>query len=286
MGFLSAVGNVFRVLKGPVDVLVDWAKEPLKRWENDRNEANKDRDVERDIRRQTDVEKVKSQLRMEEAKAQADLEIKKKTEIQRINAEAEQRTIDQEFQRSQLRMEEAKAQADLEIKMQTEIQRINAETEQWTKDQEFQRMKDVAEAVCHYRERLTQLQLNTIRAIGNMDIELREKAQNLILTKTREYKALQDQAQKDAEAEFERILDKFSNNERMMDILITSAQKKLASVIDGASQFLAGLNDDIMRMNSNIDLITQQGQKFIDAQISTRFEGLAPAQNDPNLLQQ
>lgn len=246
MGFLSAVGNVFRVLKGPVDVLVDWANEPLKRWENDRNEANKDRDVERDIRRQTGVEKVKSQLRMEEAKAQA----------------------------------------DLEIKMKTEIQRINAEAEQWTKDQEFQRMKDVAEAVCHYRERLTQLQLNTIRAIGNMDIELREKAQNLILTKTREYKALQDQAQKDAEAEFERILDKFSNNERMMDILITSAQKKLASVIDGASQFLAGLNDDIMRMNSNIDLITQQGQKFIDAQISTRFEGLAPAQNDPNLLQQ
>ena len=95
---------------------------------------------------------------------------------------------------------------------------------------------------------LTELQLNTIRAIGNMDIELRAKAQDLILSKTREYKALQDQAQKDAEAEFERILDKFSGNERIMDIMITNAQKKLASVIDGTSQFLLGLNEDIQKM--------------------------------------
>lgn len=235
MGFSAIVSKVFKACTGPLGILEDWATEPLKRWENDRDQANRDREVEREIRQQTGVETVKSELRRQEAEHNA----------------------------------------SLEIRMQTEIARINAETEQWTKDQEFQRMKDVAEAVTQYRERLTELQLNTIRAIGNMDIELRAKAQDLILSKTREYKALQDQAQKDAEAEFERILDKFSGDERIMDILITNAQKKLASVIDGTSQFLLGLNEDIQKMNHNIDIITQSGQVFIDRQIASQFNSLS-----------
>ena len=235
MGFLTVVGKVFKACTGPLGILEDWATEPLKRWENEREQTNRDREVEREIRQQTGVETVKSELRSQEAEHNA----------------------------------------SLEIRMQTEIARINAETEQWTKDQEFQRMKDVAEAVTRYRERLTELQLNTIRAIGNMDIELRAKAQDLILSKTREYKALQDQAQKDAEAEFERILDKFSGNERIMDIMITNAQKKLASVIDGTSQFLLGLNEDIQKMNHNIDMITQSGQAFIDRQIESQFNSLS-----------
>lgn len=240
MGIIAAVGKVFKAVTGPLGVLEDWATEPLKRWENERNQKNCDREVERNIREQTGVETVKSESRMKEAHHKA----------------------------------------DLEIRMQTEINRINAETEQWSKDKEFVRMKDVAEAVTRYRERLTELQLKTIRAIGDMDIELRAKAQNLILTKTREYKALQDQAQLDAETEFERIIEKFSSNERIMDIMITSAQKKLASVIDGTSQFLFGLNEDIQKMNHNIDLITQSGQAFIDRQIESQFNTLSlPSQN-------
>jgi hypothetical protein len=235
MGLLSAVGKVFKVITGPLGVLEDWANEPLKRWENKRDQENRDREVERRIREQTGVETVKSDLRRQEAEHQA----------------------------------------NLEIRMRTEIERINAETEQWTKDKEFERMKNVAEAVANYRERLTDLQLNTIRAIGEMDIELRAKAQDLILTKTREYKALQDQAQKDAEEEFTRILDKFSGNERILDIMISSAEKKLASVIEGTSQFLLGLNEDIQKMNANIDLITRSGQSFIDRQIETQFNGLS-----------
>lgn len=245
MGILATVGKVFKVITGPLGVLEDWAKEPLKRWENKREQDNRDREVEREIRKQTGVETVKSKLRQEEAKHQA----------------------------------------DLEIRMKTEIERINAETEQWTKDQEFRRMKDVAEAVAQYRERLTDLQLKTIRAIGCMDIELREMAQNLILNKTKEYKALQDQAQKDAEAEFERIIEKFSSNERIMDIMITSAQKKLASVIEGTSQFLLGLNEDIQKMNQNIDLITKSGQEFIDRQIENQFNTLSLPATE-NLKQQ
>lgn len=245
MGILAVVGKVFKACTGPLGVLEDWAKEPLKHWENAREQSNRNREVERQIRQQTGVETVKSELRRKEAEHNA----------------------------------------SLEIRMQTEIARINAETEQWAKDQEFQRMKDVAEAVIHYREKLTELQLNTIHAIGNMDIELRAKAQNLILTKTREYKALQDQAQKDAEEEFERILNKFSGNERILDIMINSAQKKLASVIDSTSLFLVGLNEDIQKMNHNIDMIAQSGQAFIDRQIESQFNSLSSPNGNTKLIQ-
>jgi len=253
MGILSAVGKVFKVVTGPLGVLEDWAKEPLKRWGNKREQENQDKAVERELRMKTGEEQIKSQMRQEEARQQAELEKTK----------------------SELRMKEEEQKANLQIRMQTEINRINQETEQLAKDKDFERMKNVAEAVVRYRERLTELQLNTIRAIGEMDIELRAKAQDLILSKTREYKQIQDQAQHDAEDEFTRIIEKFSGNERVLDIMITNAEKKLASVIDSTSQFLLGLNEDIQKMNNNIDMITRSGQAFIDRQIESQFNSLS-----------
>ena len=67
MGFISVVGKVFKGLTGPLGILEDWASEPLKRWENERNQNNRDREVERQIRMQTGVETVKSELRRQEA---------------------------------------------------------------------------------------------------------------------------------------------------------------------------------------------------------------------------
>lgn len=244
MGKVAIISKVFKDLGAPVDLLEDWAREPLKRWENKRDQSNKYADVEREIRRQTGVETVKSELRQKEA---------------------EQR-------------------ANLKIRMATEINRINAETEQWTKDKEFARLKDVTEAVIRYKERLTEIQVGMVESIGSMSIELREKAQNLILEKTTQYKAIQDKAQADAEDEFSRILEKFSGNERIMDIMINASQKKLASVIDNTSNFLAGLNDDIKCMNANIDAITRKGQEFIDTNLS-HFDTLSlPGGQQPKMI--
>lgn len=225
---LKLISQIFKDLGSPVDILEDWAREPLKRWENDRQQRNKDADVERNIRQQTGVENVKSEIRQKEAEQKA----------------------------------------NLKIRMATEINRINAETEQWTKDKDFALQKDVTEAVIRYKERLTEIQVGMVEAIGSMSIELREKAQNLILEKTTQYKAIQDKAQVDAENEFSRIIDKFSNNELIMNIMIDASQKKLASVIDSTSSFLAGLNEDIKSMNANIDAITRKGQEFIDNNLS------------------
>lgn len=243
MAFLSAVGKVFKFLGSPLDVLEDWAREPLKRWDNQRTQRNKDADVEREIRHQTGVETVKSELRQKEAEQKA----------------------------------------NLKIRMATEINRINAETEQWVKDKEFARMKDVTEAVIRYKERLTEIQVGMVEAIGNMSINLREKAQNLILEKTKQYRSLQAEAMADSIEDFKKI-EQFSGNEAVYNILRDAAGKKVVSVIQSTDNFLASLNEDIKSMNYNIDAITRKGQEFIDNNLS-HFDTLSlPDAQQPKMI--
>lgn len=236
-------GKILKAVGSPIGILEDWASEPLKRWDYKRQEEAKDRDVERKIREHTGVEEVKARMHRE--------------------------TLSH--------------QAELEIRMQTEINRLNAETEQWTKDKEFERMQKVADAIATYQERLTTLNLTTVRAIGEMDIELRSKAQALILEKTREYRQIQLQASKDAEDEFERIVEKFSSNERILNIMIENSDKKLASIINSTSKFLEELSIDIQNMNKNIDYLIKMGHEHTLKQLE-KFS--APTNPSLNQLSQ
>lgn len=256
MGFISAVTKICKSIGSPLGVLTDWAEEPLKIWENQRQEQNRDNEVRRDIERRTGVAKVESQIKREETVLNTEMELR------RIQAEA-----NSEAQKSQIRIKEAKENADLQIRMQTEIERINAETEEWRKDQDFQRLVKATEAFATFQEKLSDLNLKTVRAIGEMDLGLRAKAQDLILSKTKDYKALQDQATKDAEEEFIRIEEKFGNNERVKNIMIGAAETKLVSIINNTTKFLDELSIDIQKLNQNIDILVQEGQKLINAQL-------------------
>ena len=138
MGFISAVTKICKSIGSPLGVLTDWAEEPLKIWENQRQEQNRDNEVRRDIERRTGVAKVESQIKREETVINTEMELR------RIQAEA-----NSEAQKSQIRIKEAKENADLQIRMQTEIERINAETEEWRKDQDFQRLVKATEAFCY-----------------------------------------------------------------------------------------------------------------------------------------
>lgn len=229
MGLLNGVNKICEAIGSPLNILDNWAKEPLKRWENKREQKNKDNDVRREIERATGVAKAESEIRIKEAQENA----------------------------------------SLQIHMQAEIQRINIESEEWKKDQEFQRLVKATDAFATFQKKLSDLNMKTVRAIGDMDLELRSKAQTLILNKTKEYKALQDLATKDAEDEFTRITEKFGNNERIMNIMIGAAETKLVSVINSTSKFLEELSNDIQKMNQNIDVLVQEGQHLINSQLSS-----------------
>lgn len=242
MNVLTVIKGIGRVISNPLGILGDWAVEPLRNFEFKRDQIAKDNDLHRQI------EVLTAQKRFE----------------------------------TEMEMKVHNLRVDLEIKMQTEINRINVQLQEWQKDEQFNRMSKITEAVMTYQEKLTDLNICAIRKIGDMDIELREKAQDLILRKTYQYKELQDRAQKDAEDEFERILTKFSSNQRVLDIMINAAELKLVSVIDNSAKFLEELNIDIQMMNKNIDRLTSEGQSFIKDQLK-QFKLNSP--NDVNILE-
>lgn len=224
MAFFDMFDKLDDIIYEPIKLITDWAREPLKTREHNRN-------------------------------------LEKETNISNANAKIEREKLELE---SSLRNKELEVQADLSIKKETEVHRIISEINELQKDKDFQRMKLVSESIMKYQQELTTLNVNAINAIGTMQLELREKAQDLVYNKTIKYKELQDKAIDEAGEDLEKILEKFPDNERMQDILIKAVDKRLSNVIDTAQNFLLELNEDIKLLNKSINSLAEGGQKFIE----------------------
>lgn len=164
----------------------------------------------------------------------------------------------------QLRSQEKELEVDLEVRRVREIEKAVAEIQEWKKDKEFERMERTTAAIALYLEQLTKLNVETINAIGHMQLELKERAQQLVYDKTIQYKELQDTAIEEAMNDFLRIEEKFGDNERAKDILIKAVDTKMGNIITTSTRFLEELNRDIVNLNESIDRLTNQGQRFIE----------------------
>ena len=99
MAFVQFAKGIFKMVTGPLGVLEEWAQEPLRKWEFKRQEEAKDRDLQREIKRQTEAQRIQSEIAKDEASHKADLEIRMQTEINRINAETEEWQKDKQLER-------------------------------------------------------------------------------------------------------------------------------------------------------------------------------------------
>lgn len=259
MGIMDIVSGVGNLLSAPVKVLSDWASEPLKAFEANRARKDKDKEVERKIREETAL----SELRRAENAAELENKIKETTETERIISDIK---VEETRKVSEITMAEKEHAANLQIKMQTEVNRINVEIEEMQKDRQFERMKKVTEAIAKYQKELTELNVNTIRAIGEMDLDLRQRAQNLVLEKTKEFMAIQEAEIEKAGNKFLEIEEKFAGKPSY-DAMIMATQNKLASAIEITDNFMKQLNEQISKMTDNINILTQGGQEFITRQL-------------------
>ncbi|SDZ02371.1 hypothetical protein [Nitrosomonas sp. Nm58] len=224
MSVLGMFDKLSGIIYEPIKLITDWTREPLK-----------GREHRRSIEVQEHTIKAESEARMNEASHIANIEDRQK-----------------------------KVDAELEIKKNTEVQRILAEIEEIKKDKDFERMKAVSEAIMQYQQHLTKLNVSAINAIGHMQLELREKAQNLVYDKTIKYKQLQDSAYSQAYEEMQRIEKDFSDNEVAKNILYKSVDTRLANIVITAQNFLIELNNDIAVLNKSINFLTERGQSFIE----------------------
>ena len=236
MSWFSKVGGaLLDCISKPVEVLCDWASEPLKTRSHKRSEAAKDSAHQRN---------------MDTLTAQS-------------KSEHEIRTKEMELEHN-LRAKEKELDVNLEVRRVREIEEAVAEIQEWKKEKEFERMERTTAAIALYLEQLTKLNVETINAIGHMQLELKERAQQLVYEKTIQYKELQDIAIEEAMNDFIRIEEKFADNERAKDILIKAVDTKMGNIIDTSTRFLEELNRDIVSLNQSIDRLTNQGQKFIE----------------------
>lgn len=262
MSFLSGLRDC---ITAPIQTICNWAEEPIKRSEHRRCEESKDSDVQREINRQIGVEKALSEQRMREKKLDSELELEK------INFLSEQKLSQEQFS------------TELTIKRETEIVRIIAEIEQFKKDKEFDRMKAVSDAMMLYQKELSQINVEAVNAIGSMRIELQHKAYDLIQEKTLQYNELQDKALLQAEEQLARIDNNPNMSESSKAILTKAVDKKLAGIIDNATQFIVQLNDDMRLISEDINLITTSGQNFIQRHLE-QFQLIGFSEQTTELL--
>jgi len=214
--------------------------------------------------KKAEVKRIESEILMKEKEKETELDIRKASETQRLVAETEAMKAEIKKIESEIRMKEKEKDTELDIRKATEVNRILTEIEELRKDQHFQRMKAVSEAIMKFQTELTRLNVEAVNSIGNMQLELREKAQNLVYSKTIKYKELQDVAMEDALKSFEQVETKFANNEVAKKVLNAAIEKRLANIIDTAHNFLLELNNDIKILNERITLLAESGQKFIE----------------------
>lgn len=265
MAFFSNLLGIFDklddIIYEPIKLVTDWAREPLRNREHHRSKETEEHNLKLEIERQ------KLQHKLEQERQDNDLQRKIKEETEKTKIDAE------------IRMKEKSHETELQIKQETEVVRIIAEIETLKKDQDFQRMKAVSEAIMQFQKELTCLNVDAISAIGNLQLDLREKAQKLVYEHTIKYKQLQDKAMQDAINDLINVEEKFGENEMAKRILINAIDKRLANIIDTASYFLQELNSDIKSLNQNIDMLTNSGQKFIERHLE-QFHSLGFSQEE------
>jgi hypothetical protein len=253
MRFFDALKSIGSIITKPIELLTDWGREPLKGREHSRN-----------MERETNSIYVNAQIEKERLALEAKLKRQEQELQNNFNINLEQEKNKTLKLLSELKIKEQESETNLAIKKQTEVHKIISEIDELQKDKDFQRMKLVSESIMKYQEELTKLNVNAINAIGHMQLELREKAQDLVYNKTVKYKELQDKAIKEAGEDLEKILLKFPDNERVQDIMIKAVDKRLSNIIDTAQNFLLELNEDIKLLNKSINSLAEGGQKFIE----------------------
>lgn len=257
MTLMSKLGGaLLDCISKPIDVLCDWASEPLKAKSHERDETSKNSEHKRNMEIITAQSRSEHEIRVREMELAHELNKKDKEVAYEINKK-----------NKALAQEEKELDVNLEIRRVTEIERAAVELQEWKKEKEFERMERTTAAIAHYLKQLTILNVETINAIGHMQLELKERAQQLVYEKTFQYKELQDIAINDAMNDILKIEEKFGSNERAKDILMKAVDTKLGNIIDTSTRFLEELNRDIVNLNESIDRLTQQGQKFIESHL-------------------
>lgn len=171
----------------------------------------------------------------------------------------------------QLKQDEAKFMQQLEF----DRQKFNAEIDDMIARKEIERNSLVMESIANYQRTMAECTVSIGNSLGNMNIELRERATALVEEKQRQYSALQDAAMDKASAQLERIYEKFPTETRARTIMENAVEKQLNNIIETSDRFMRTIDADFSKMMDSVQRITENTMTNASQYISPAFANKA-----------
>ena len=199
-----------------VETFCEWTKEPLKRWEHDREQ------------------------------------------------QAERNCVENEIYRQQQEMQLAQWDAEKRMELEQAQARANIELDNLAADSQLARNTAMVEAIKQYQVDLARVTQEIIQSIGSMNLQLRAEANDMLLAKTRDYKALQDEAVEKADKRLLEIKERYGSNERVRIKMEDAVISQMTSVIEHADTFMEELSADLRKINDTIQQLTDKGMDNIN----------------------
>jgi hypothetical protein len=141
-------------------------------------------------------------------------------------------------------------------KLESDMKKLDFELEELRKDKVIERNKATLETIKKYKADMAKLSVEIVNTIGNMTLDLRERANNFVQDNVKRYKELQDDAITKADKRLEEIETKYPEGSKSKEIMQDAVAKQMNSIIDRADNFMNTLNDDLKKITSMIDDIT------------------------------
>lgn len=161
-------------------------------------------------------------------------------------------------QQAEIEAAKREQEVELEIRKKEQLAQLEADKKRWDADidhligmQEIERNERILNAIIEYRRSMIEDAKSIADNLSHMEMSLVAEAHELVLRKTEEYKALQEKAMQQCDDQLEEIGKRFANNERIKEKREDMVLAQTEDIINAAKAFIAELNEDIKRINTN-----------------------------------
>lgn len=182
----------------------------------------------------------------------------------------------------QLRQEEMRFQQQLEL----DNRKLNAEIDDMIANNEIelssQRARAFTEAVANHKRTMAECNVSIANSLGNMNIDLYDRASALAKEKTESYMALQERALNNAYDQFDKIHAKFPEGSRARAIMEDAVAKQINSIIETSDRFIQTIANEFAELTKSIRQITDSTNKNTEQYLSPVFGNNTMLQDSGN----
>lgn len=178
--------------------------------------------------------------------------------------QSQEKLADMESEKERQKVEFEALRAREAAALRADERKWNAEINQFINEQEDARRDKLVAAVKQYQLELAAATKDIVESIGLMSLELRSKANDLVLEKTNAYQAIQDQAKEQSMKELKEAKDGFAESDpETYRMLVSDIMSERRTMVETAGKFILELSEDLKRLNQNSDVLMAKGMDAV-----------------------